>query len=150
MKKYITETSEDYSLIDNHTGEIIDLKQTRQVDIDTFILVFFASFPEIMKLKGVALRVLMCCWKNSTYNPAAGSEGNMVFNGPSFKENCRLDGLETSDANIDNAFSILTKKGFLFRKHKGEYMLNPEYFFKGRLSDRSKLKCNFFVDPNQP
>lgn len=149
MAKYITEKSDAFSLLDNQTGEILDYKEVKKVSIDEFIMVFFASCPELMKLTGVELKVLICCWKKSSFNPVNDEAGNVVYNGPSFKEYCKEQGASTSDANIDNAVSVLCKKRMLLKKHKGEYLLNPEYFFKGTLSNRSKIDLRFVVEPTQ-
>ena len=149
MDKFITETSKDYSLLDNHTGEILKYKQTRKLSVDEFIMVFFASYPQLLKLRGVQLKVLMCCWKYSSYNAESEEEGNIIHNNASFKEYCKSEGLETSDANIDNAISALCKNGLLFKKCRGEYMLNPRYFFKGKLSKRSRIQFNVVVEPEK-
>jgi hypothetical protein len=37
MTKYITEKSDDYSIVDNHTGEILDLNFTKKITLDEFI-----------------------------------------------------------------------------------------------------------------
>ena len=149
MKKYITEKSEDYSILDNHTGEILDLNLTRKISLDEFIMVFFSSCPELMNLTGNHLKVLICCWKHSSYNPDNEERGNVVHNGASFKEACKENGLDVSSAVIDNAISALCKKGFLIKKYRGEYLLNPQYFFKGRLSSRSKVQVNYIVEPEE-
>lgn len=147
MTKYITETSEDYSLVDKNTGEVLEYKQTKKITIDEFIMVFFASYPELFKLKGVTLKVLMCCWKMSTYNPANNTEGNVINNNALFKSYCKSQGLQTTDANIDNAVSELSKRNLLIKICRGAYLLNPNYFFKGSLSDRSKIDIYFKVEP---
>lgn len=146
MTKFITETSQDYSLLDNNTGEILELKQTRKLSIDEFMMVFFASYPQLFKLKGMQLKILMCCWRYSSYSKENEIEGNIIHNNASFKEHCREDGVNIPDASIDNAISYLGKQGMLIKKCRGEYLLNPRYFFKGRLSDRSKLNINFIVE----
>lgn len=149
MSKYITETSEDYSLVDNHTGELLEYKQTRKLSLEEFIMVFFSSYPELFKLKGLQLKILMCCWKHSTYNKDNDISGNIVHNNASFKEHCREEGLGVSDASIDNNISTLCKTGLLVKKCRGEYLLNPEYFFKGSLSQRTKIQMDFIVDPDK-
>lgn len=149
MAKYITETSDAYSLYDNFTGELLEYKQTKKISMDEFIMVFFTSCPELMKLSGVELKVLICCWKLSSFNPMSETEGNIVHNNQSLKEFCKNQGATASDANIDNAISILCKKRMLLKKCKGEYMLNPEYFFKGTLSNRSKIDLRFIVEPTK-
>lgn len=149
MAKYITEKSDVYSLYDNITGELLEYKQVRKVSMDEFIMVFFTSYPELMKLSGVQLKILMCCWKLSSFNPLNETVGNIVHNNPMFKEYCREEGLNAPDASIDNAISQLCKKRLILKRCKGEYMLNPEYFFKGTLSNRSKIDLRFIVEPTK-
>lgn len=147
MTKYIAEKSDAYSLLDNRTGEILEYRQVKKVSLDEFIMVFFASCPDLLKLSGVELKVLICCWKLSSFNPVNEETGNVVHNNPSFKKYCKEQGATSSDANIDNAISVLCKKRMLLKKCRGEYMLNPEYFFKGTLSNRSKIDLSFVVEP---
>lgn len=149
MTRYVTTSTEDYSIVDNHTGELLELRQTRKLSLEEFIMVFFSSYPELFKLKGLQLKVLMCCWKHSTYNKENDTSGNIVHNNTSFKEHCREEGLQLSDASIDNNISALCKVGLLQKKCRGEYLLNPEYFFKGRLSERSKIQYTFVVNPTE-
>lgn len=149
MARYITESSKDYSLMDNHTGELLEYKQTKKLSLEEFIMVFFSSYPELFKLKGLQLKVLMCCWKHSTYNKENTTEGNIVHNNASFKLHCREEGLTLSDASIDNNISALCKAGLLNKRCRGEYLLNPDYFFKGNLSQRTKIMMQFVVDPTK-
>lgn len=148
MTKYVTEKSKDYSILDNHTGEILDLNITRKLELDEFIMVFFASCPALMNLTGNHLKVLICCWKHSSYNPQNEEQGNIIHNGPGFKNACKEDGLNISNASIDNAISALCKRGLLVKRFRGEYLLNPQYFFKGKLSNRSRVRVNFVVEPD--
>lgn len=149
MAKYITETSDAFSLLDNQTGEILEYKEVKKVSLDEFIMVFFTNYPELMSLSGVQLKVLMCCWKASSFNPLNEEKGNVVNNNPSFKRFCTEQGVTAPNASIDNAISMLCRKRMLLKRCKGEYILNPVYFFKGTLSSRSKIDLRFVVDPNQ-
>lgn len=146
MKRYVTEKSENYALLDKQTGEVLDYNIIKKVSLDEFIMVFFAGCPELMNLTGNHLKVLICCWKHSSYNPNNEESGNIVHNSPSFKEACRENGLDVSNAVIDNAISALCKKRFLIKRCRGEYLLNPDYFFKGSLSSRSKIRLSYIVD----
>jgi hypothetical protein len=149
MAKYTTEKVKGWSLVDECTGELLEYKQTKKITVDEFIMVFFSSCPELMNLTGNHLKVLICCWKHSSYNPENEERGNILHNGPGFKSACRENGLDISNAAIDNAVSALCKKGFLIKKFRGEYLLNPQYFFKGRLSNRSKVRVNYVVEPEE-
>ena len=149
LQKIIPTESQDKAIIDLETGELTKYYQLRTVTLDEFIMVFFASYPELFRLSGVELKVLMCCWKYSSYNSANCSEGNIVHNNSSFKEFCKQNGLITSNSNVDNAVSKLTQQGLLIKRCKGEYLLNPIYFFKGKLSERSKIRYTFEVNPEK-
>lgn len=148
IKRKETFENEDYALIDKHTGELTELRQTRTITLDEFIMVFFASCPDLLKLTGLNLKVLICCWKFSSYNPECETEGNIVHNDLMFKEKCKSLGLAISNASIDNAVNYLSKHNFLIKRCKGVYLLNPKYFFKGRLSDKSKINMHFVVNPD--
>lgn len=149
MEKYITEKSEDYQILDLHSGELLDLNVTKKITLDEFIMVFFSSCPQLMDLTGNHLKVLICCWKHSSYNPHNEERGNIVYNNSGFKDACKKDGLDISSAAIDNAISALCRRGFLIKRFRGEYLLNPDYFFKGKLSNRSKVRMNFIVEPKE-
>lgn len=143
--KYITETSEDYAILDKHTGEILKYQQTIKVTREGFILLFFYSIPELAKLTGQRLKVLMVCWMRASYgDPGKESE---VINDSDFKEEVRVYEPKMSDANIDACFSEFVKKNILRRICRGRYALNHNYFFRGKLSDRSRLAFKVEVDP---
>lgn len=149
MSRYVTTRLNDFSVLDKGTGELLELRQTRKLSLDEFLMVFVASCPKLLKLKGLQLKVLICCWKYSSYNKERSTEGNIIHNSASFKQYCRNDGLDTSDACIDKAFTQLCKEGLLIRLYRGEYLLNPEYFFKGTLSDRSRIQYNVVVESKE-
>lgn len=147
MKAYVTKKSKEYSLLDNRTGEILEYRQTKKVNLSDFMMIFFASYTDMFKLSGLEIKVLMCIWAHSTFNSKNCMEGNIIHNDGVFKESCKKDGLTMSSASIDNVFSKLSKEGFLIKKCRGAYLLNPKYFFKGTLSDRTKIEYNIVMEP---
>lgn len=148
MNNFITQTDPDFSLLDNNTGEIMEWKRTRVVTVDEFIMFFFASMPDLFKLKGLQLKVLMCCWKASTYNDVE-TEGNIVSNNKLLKDYIRQCGLNLTDGAIDVIICKLAKEHIILKKCKGTYMLNPRYFFKGKLAEKSKLELKMVTHPEQ-
>lgn len=149
MATFLTKSSSEYSLLDKSTGEILEYRQTKKVKLGDFIQVYFASCPEIMKLNGVFIKVLVCIWRYSTYNPSNETEGNLICNNLMFKRYCKEEGLECSDATIDNAFCKLNKEGIIIKQCRGTYMLNPKYFFKGSLGSRTKILYNLKVENDE-
>ena len=148
MSTFVTQADPDYSLLNEHTGEVIEWRRTKVVSIDEFIMFFFASMPELFKLKGLQLKVLMCCWKHSSYG-AVETEGNIVNNNKLLKEYIRSCGLDITDGAIDVIIHNLAKANILIKKCKGTYMLNPQYFFKGRLADKSKLELRMVTETEE-
>ena len=147
-KKIFTKvTNPDLAIVNTATGEIESAVATVKVNtIDDFIFCFLKSIPQITALKGNTMRVLMWCWKFSSFNPSI-PEANYINNDLYFKERIREEGGNLSNSAIDLAIHNLCKNGFLIRKCKGKYALNPDLFFKGTLSNRSKLVCNIEYNP---
>ena len=81
--KTIQIKDKDYIKVNPDTGEVKDAYVTRKVSMDEFIMLFFNSFPELFKLEGNALKILMCIWKKSSYNPFEDS-GNLFYNNKIF------------------------------------------------------------------
>ena len=147
-KKIFTKvTNPDLAVVNTVTGEIESAVASVSVDsIDDFIFCFLKSIPQITSLDGNTMRVLMWCWKFSSFNPNI-PDANYISNDLDFKEKVRGEGGNLSNGTIDLAFHTLKDKGFLTKKCRGKYMLNPDLFFKGTLSNRSKLKYSIEYSP---
>lgn len=147
-KKIFTKViNPELSVVNTTTGEIESAVATINVDtIDDFIFCFLKSIPQITLLDGNTMRVLMWCWKFSSFNPNI-PDANYISNDLDFKEKVRREGGNLSNGTIDLAFHSLKDKGFLIKKCRGKYMLNPDLFFKGTLSNRAKLKCSIEYSP---
>ena len=88
-------------------------------------------------------KVMVQCWRASVYYPELVDEqlpGNKVTADKQFKD------ITAKNANItvrsvDSALASLSKKNLLFKdkQYKGIYYLNPKLFFKGKISDRTKI-----------
>ena len=76
------------------------------------------------------------------------SEGNIVNNNKLLKDYIRSCGLDITDSAIDVIIHNLSKANILIKKCKGTYMLNPQYFFKGKLAEKSKLELRMVTNPD--
>ena len=135
-----TVTNKEYSLVHNDTGEIVEFKQVKKVKQEEFMLLFLAAAELLNQLDGTSIKILIFCWKYSTFNNNVEKEGNLIYNNVYFKDKLRESGLTYSNNTINIYIGRLCKKNLLIKKGGGVYMLNPEYFFKGTLNDRSKLR----------
>lgn len=135
-------THPELQVVNASTGEIVSaVADIKCSTIDEFIMCFMSSIPQVVQLDGNTIRVLMWCWKFSSFNPSI-PEANTITNDKAFKERIRKEGGDMSDATIDKAIHTLYKKEMLLRRCKGSYFLNPDYFFRGTLSNKAKLQCN--------
>lgn len=146
-EKIVSQKSDDFLLVDKNTGELRDYYQTKKVPIEEFIMVYLASIPEMFVLQGQHLKLLMAIWRLSSFNQILCEDGNIFINDQSTKEAIKRMGLKISNSGIDVAIHKITEKGFLIKKGRGKYLLNPKYFFKGTLSDRSHIRLSVEVDP---
>ena len=140
-KKIFTKiTHPELSVVNTSTGEIVSgVAEVKCSSIDEFIMCFMSSIPQVVKLDGNTIRVLMWCWKFSSFNPSI-PEANVINNDKAFKDSIRREGGDLTDGVIDGAIHKLYTEGMLIRRCKGSYFLNPSYFFRGTLSNRSKLQ----------
>ena len=71
-KIYIQQSHPELSVVNTDTGEIISGVATTKVEnIDEFIMIFLLNIQDAFKLEGQHLKILMCCWKYSSFNPSA-------------------------------------------------------------------------------
>lgn len=126
-------------VVNTDTGEIISaVADVKYESVDEYVMVFLNTLPILESLKGSEKSVLHACWILSTFNPKVDI-GNVIINDTYFKDRVRLLGFNLTDGIVNNAISVLSKKNILIKRCKGSYYLNPAYFFKGTLTDRSKL-----------
>lgn len=141
-KIYLKGNHPELSVVNTDTGEIISGVATTKVEsIDEFIMIFLVNIQDAFKLEGQHLKILMCCWKYSTFNPQS-PEGNRITNNQALKQKIRESGLQVSDTVINNAFTAFVKNNLMIKECRGQYILNPKYFFRGTLGNRSKLKLS--------
>ena len=129
----------------NEDGEIIsaDIKTIKKVSYGEFMQVWLKDNQEFWDLTKSEYAVMVQCWRASVYYPELVDEnlpGNKVTADKQFKD------ISAKNANItvrsvDSALASLSKKNLLIKdkEYKGIYYLNPKLFFKGKISDRTKI-----------
>ena len=128
----------------NEFGELISAEQTiiKKVNVEEFCQVYLQDSEDFSNLSGSEYKILIQCWLHSVYYKESNLDipGNVVTFNSLLKESIqKVTGLK--DGTIRNTFSSLVKKGMLLKPEgiKGIYYLNPKYFFKGKLTERTKL-----------
>lgn len=136
-KTFTTVESKLVSKVENATGEILEAeKKIICKDIDEFGMLFLKTLDVSGGLTGTDMNVLLCAW---FYSSKTDVLGNIFANTKDFKAYIRLRYRNISDSSVNNSISKLKKKGLLLKgEGKACYRINPEYFWKGSLRDRSK------------
>lgn len=140
-KIFKTVTDENVSLVDNTTGEVLGFKHRKVcVTQEEFIKIYLNQIDELTGcLEDGLYAVMFAVWKCSEF-PQDDSEGNIFYNSPYFKKTCRKLGVTMSDNAINMSLTRLSKRGVLKRLSRGVYMLNPKWFVKGNITERTRME----------
>lgn len=129
-------------------GEIVEYESSliKKISAESFIQVYLEDMSGLMNICSYSeYKVLAYLWKNSMYYP----EGSKDFGNRVMLSKYDIESLSSlvsvSTGSIRNIITSLTKKNLLLKRsgYRGNYYLNPMYFFKGQMTDRLKsLKFN--------
>lgn len=124
-------------------GEILsaDITTIKKVTAEQFCQIYLEDNADFYKLTKAESNVLAVCWYTSTYyEDNKELPGNKVYCDKSFIDLC-IRKTDLKQSTIKNALSSLVKKNMIWKDkdYKSIYYLNPKLFFKGRLSDRTKV-----------
>lgn len=139
MAKYLSGVDKNKIVVNQSTGEVEEVRVFRKVSAEDFIMLYFMSDEVLMSLTGFQWKLLYQCWKHCSINPEGEEEGNIINNTPYFKMLLKAAGIKASSSTINAEMSKLAKRNILISKGFGVYIMNPIYFFKGRLTDRTRL-----------
>ena len=124
-------------------GEILSAEITtiKKVTAEQFCQVYLKDNSEFYSLSKAESNVLSVAWLMSSYysDPEFKFPGNRISCDKQFRDIVHnKTGL--AESTIKAAIASLAQKEMLLkdREYKGIYYLNPDYFFKGKLSDRTK------------
>ena len=125
--------------VDKETGEITIERVTtsktftKRVNSENFYFIFLESLAPSLKLSYGELRLMNALNFKAVYNT-----GTFVLSMKQREELCETLGIKKQ--SLSNSLNSLKRKKLL-AYDRGEWTINPTYFWKGSLKDRSaKLK----------
>lgn len=134
--------------------ESAEITTLKKVKAEEFCQIYLRNNDDFYNLSKAESNVLAVCWLHSIYyeDPEFNCPGNKVTFDGQFKQVVK-DKTKLSDGTIKNTMKSLVNKRMLIKdqKFRGVYYLNPNYFFKGRISERTKLitkVINYQIDQN--
>ena len=128
-------------------GEIIsaELRTLKTVSAEQFCQVYLRDNEEFYKLSKAESNVLAVLWYTSNYyeDKDMALPGNKISLDEELRDRIKSK-TKLADSSIRNAVSSLVKKKMLLKdnRYKCVYYLNPEFFFKGKITDRTKIIRN--------
>lgn len=134
-KKNNSFSKETTHVVDRQDGQIFrtEIITRKRVAADKFVQLYLDNFGALMGIEGEGeYRLILWCAKNMNYDT------NEVIIVNALKKRIAAE-CDLSPYTINNAVSALVSKNLLLRKDRSIYMLNPNYFFKGKIDDRAAL-----------
>ena len=139
MAKYMTKSTV-IERVDQETGEVI-VTETRKdfrakVEVQEFYMVFFEKMASFYGIKNISdMKVMICMCEIAEFNTGIVRMSKVIR-----QEIVEKTGVSYS--NLSKNIKNLVKIGLLI-DNGGDYLINPEVFWKGGLKERSEqLKIN--------
>ena len=128
-------------------GEILsaEVKTIKTVSAEQFCQIYLRDNEEFYKLSKAESNVLAVLWYTSNYyeDKDRALPGNKISLDEELRDTIKIK-TNLAAGTIRNTITSLVKKKMLLKdsRYKAVYYLNPEYFFKGKISDRTKIIKN--------
>lgn len=128
-------------------GEILsaEVKTIKTVSAEQFCQIYLRDNEEFYKLSKAESNVLAVLWYTSNYyeDKDRALPGNKISLDEELRDTIKIK-TNLAAGTIRNTITFLVKKKMLLKdsRYKAVYYLNPEYFFKGKISDRTQIIKN--------
>ena len=128
-------------------GEILsaEVKTIKTVSAEQFCQIYLRDNEEFYKLSKAESNVLAVLWYTSNYyeDKDRALPGNKISLDEELRDTIKIK-TNLAAGTIRNTITSLVKKKMLLKdsRYKAVYCLNPEYFFKGKISDRTQIIKN--------
>ena len=129
------------------SGEILsaEVKTIKTVSAEQFCQIYLRDNEEFYKLSKAESNVLAVLWYTSNYyeDKDRALLGNKISLDEELRDTIKIK-TNLAAGTIRNTITSLVKKKMLLKdsRYKAVYYLNPEYFFKGKISDRTQIIKN--------
>lgn len=128
-------------------GEILsaEVKTIKTVSAEQFCQIYLRDNEEFYKLSKAESNVLAVLWYTSNYyeDKDRTLPGNKISLDEELRDTIKIK-TNLAAGTIRNTITSLVKKKMLLKdsRYKAVYYLNPEYFFKGKISDGTQIIKN--------
>ncbi len=137
---YIRDNSK--CIADKEHGEILqDFVVEKICDSqEEWLKIYINSLDDLASIDHQTFQVMLIVLKRARFCGKKNIDGNEFFNNDNFKEEVKAKlGIE-KDNTVNKYVSNLAKAKILLRVNKGSYILNPRYFAKGTMTNKTRAK----------
>ena len=125
-------------------GEILSA-EVKTIKTVSACQIYLRDNEEFYKLSKAESNVLAVLWYTSNYyeDKDRALPGNKISLDEELRDTIKIK-TNLAAGTIRNTITSLVKKKMLLKdsRYKAVYYLNPEYFFKGKISDRTQIIKN--------
>lgn len=146
MKKFIKEKREGYVMVDESTGEVSGVYDTRVVRDEGYCTISMVAIDELIGLSAGELRVLLGIVRIASFNMVDSDLGNIFISSAVTRGELRRLGVDMTDSGIRSCIDRLSKRGIILRRSRGMYILNPKIVFKGNRVDIAAVTNKYIND----
>ncbi len=128
-------------VVDLATGEVVSEKKVQTFNSQSepaFVKMYIDDIASMMKLNATATKLLTCLATRIGYD-------SIITLSPFIKRQIAQDMNIKNTQTVDNNISLLISHGAMMRKGRSTFMLNPDYFARGKWQDISRLK-NAYIE----
>jgi hypothetical protein len=141
MAKCYTTKVDNKCIVDMETGECTDYNVTVYYSsADEFISLYLHTIPLVKQLTNREKDFLLDLLVAANFNPIASNRGNLIFmNAPD------VDSIkkEYGAGNISSYMKKLVSLDLVQKEKRSVYLLNPLYFYRGKITDRTKVLIRY-------
>jgi hypothetical protein len=142
MKMFIKQKNESYELVNKDTGELTELVETYVLNEELWYRLYVEVFASACdNLTGNAIKTFAKCIKHAKEDKG---DGNYIYiTDIYFKKD-----LGDLSQNLSKYIKELVDAGFLYKKSRGLYVLNPQLVYCGEKHNRGKAILKLIKENN--
>ena len=107
---------------------------------EEFLKIYINSIDDLASIDHLTFQVMLIVLKRARFCDKENKDGNEFFNNDNFKKEVKDKLGLKKDNTVNKYVSNLAKAKILLRVNKGSYILNPRYFARGKMTDKTRME----------
>lgn len=138
---YITVEVEGKKILDEEHGTLEKMYAKINVGSqEEFLKIYINSIDDLANIDHQTFQVMLIVLKRAKYSDKDNVYGNEFYNNDNFKKEVKDKLGIKKDNTVNKYVSNLAKAKILLRVNKGSYILNPRYFARGTMTNKTRME----------